>query len=87
MRSGAEADMDPKDLDEKQIVRLHQLLHEAKFKDPDSSHLSPAGTLSPSPLPSSRLPFPPSLFFSEKFFTWRCPEAPLRSAMPTPPLI
>eukprot|EP00884_Botryococcus_braunii_P009390 jgi/Botrbrau1/18452/Bobra.0072s0035.1 len=43
MRSGAEAEMDPKDLEEKQVVRLHQLLHEAKFKDPDSSHLSPAG--------------------------------------------
>jgi hypothetical protein len=23
--------------------RLHQLLHEAKFKDPDGAHLSPAG--------------------------------------------
>lgn len=44
MRSGAEAELDPKELEEKQLVRLHQLLHEAKFKDPDSSHLSPAGS-------------------------------------------
>ena len=36
-------DMHPSELDSKEIVRLHQLLHEAKFKDPDGSHLSPAG--------------------------------------------
>lgn len=46
MQSGAEADMDPKELENKQIVRLHQLLHEAKFKDPDGRHLSPAGRVS-----------------------------------------
>jgi len=33
----------PGELDNKQITRLHQLLHEAKFKEPDGSHLSPAG--------------------------------------------
>jgi DNA topoisomerase-6 subunit B len=48
MRSGADPDMDPKELEEKQIVRLHQLLHEAKFKDPDGAHLSPAGIAQPS---------------------------------------
>ena len=43
MRSGADVEMHPQELDNKQITRLHQLLHEAKFKDPDGSHLSPAG--------------------------------------------
>ena len=43
MRSGADVDTRPGDLDNKQVTRLHQLLHEAKFKDPDGSHLSPAG--------------------------------------------
>ncbi|KAK9811024.1 hypothetical protein WJX73_007287 [Symbiochloris irregularis] len=43
MRAGVEADMAPQELDGKQIMRLHQLLHEAKFKDPDGAHLSPAG--------------------------------------------
>ena len=43
MRSGADVEMHPWELDNKQITRLHQLLHEAKFKDPDGSHLSPAG--------------------------------------------
>lgn len=43
MRSGADVETHPRDLDNKQITRLHQLLHEAKFKDPDGSHLSPAG--------------------------------------------
>lgn len=37
--------MHPGELSNKQITRLHQLLHEAKFKDPDGSHLSPAGHL------------------------------------------
>ena len=45
MRSGADVEMHPRELDNKQITRLHQLLHEAKFKDPDGSHLSPAGHL------------------------------------------
>ena len=26
-----------------QVVRLHQLLHEARFSDPNGNHLSPAG--------------------------------------------
>lgn len=43
MRSGADVDTHPGELDIKQITRLHQLLHEAKFRDPDGSHLSPAG--------------------------------------------
>lgn len=42
-RSGAEASMKPADLNSKQITRLHQLLHEAKFRDPSGDHLSPAG--------------------------------------------
>ncbi len=54
MRSGADPDMDPKDLQEKQIVRLHQLLHEVKFKDPDGAHLSPAGMFSSSGKQSSQ---------------------------------
>lgn len=45
MRSGADVEMHPRELNNKQITRLHQLLHEAKFKDPDGSHLSPAGHL------------------------------------------
>lgn len=49
MRSGADVEMHPRELDNKQITRLHQLLHEAKFKDPDGSHLSPAGHLPTSP--------------------------------------
>lgn len=43
MRSGVDAKTSPKDLGTKQATRLHQLLHEAKFKDPDGNHLSPAG--------------------------------------------
>ncbi len=43
MRSGADVETRPGELDNKQITRLHQLLHEAKFKEPDGSHLSPAG--------------------------------------------
>lgn len=43
MRSGADPDMYPSELTNKQVVRLHQLLHEAKFRDPDGSHLRPAG--------------------------------------------
>jgi hypothetical protein len=43
IRGGLDEDMHPRDLDNKQIVSLHQLLHEAKFKDPDKDHLSPAG--------------------------------------------
>ncbi|KAL0026624.1 hypothetical protein WJX77_011706 [Trebouxia sp. C0004] len=43
MRSGADVETRPGELDSKQITRLHQLLHEAKFKEPDGSHLSPAG--------------------------------------------
>ena len=43
MRCGVDEDTLPGELDNKQIVSLHQLLHEAKFKDPDKDHLSPAG--------------------------------------------
>ena len=42
-RSGADPAMKPAELSDKQIIRLHQLLHEAKFDDPDGQHLSPAG--------------------------------------------
>ena len=42
-RSGADPTMKPAELSDKQIIRLHQLLHEAKFDDPDGRHLSPAG--------------------------------------------
>ena len=49
-RSGAEPDMHPSELDTKQITRLHELFHEAKFRDPSGDHLSPAG---PHPLPFS----------------------------------
>ncbi len=45
MRSGATPDMAPKELAQHQVVRLHQLLHEARFADPDGAHLSPAGTI------------------------------------------
>jgi len=43
MRSGIVEDTPPSDLDPKQIVRLHQLLHQVRFPDPKSDHLSPAG--------------------------------------------
>ena len=43
MRAGVDAGTSPRDLDGKQAVRLHQLLHEVKFADPDGAHLSPAG--------------------------------------------
>mmetsp|Transcript_25575 Transcript_25575/g.65865 ORF Transcript_25575/g.65865 Transcript_25575/m.65865 type:complete len:665 (+) Transcript_25575:305-2299(+) len=43
MRSGVSIKTAPRELDERQIVRMHQLLHEARFSDPDSKHLSPAG--------------------------------------------
>jgi len=35
--------MDPSDLEVHDILRLHQLLHEVRFPDPDGHHLSPAG--------------------------------------------
>jgi DNA topoisomerase-6 subunit B len=43
MRSGAEPHMAPDELTERHILRLHQLLHEVRFPDPDGGHLSPAG--------------------------------------------
>ncbi|GLC57111.1 DNA topoisomerase 6 subunit B [Pleodorina starrii] len=43
MQAGVEGDMSPKKLTDKQIVRLHQLLHEVRFDDPKGDHLSPAG--------------------------------------------
>jgi hypothetical protein len=45
MRGDVDEDMPPQQLDSKQVVQLHQLLHEAKFKDPDKDHLSPAGAV------------------------------------------
>ena len=48
MRGGVDEDMRPQDLSNKQMVALHQLLHEAKFRDPDKDHLSPAGVMLPS---------------------------------------
>jgi hypothetical protein len=47
MRGGVDEDTEPQELSSKQVVALHQLLHEAKFKDPDKDHLSPAGDLAP----------------------------------------
>ena len=44
-------DSAPRDLDGKQAVALHQLLHEAKFRDPCGDHLSPAGGPLPAALP------------------------------------
>ncbi|KAF5829235.1 topoisomerase VI B subunit, transducer-domain-containing protein [Dunaliella salina] len=43
MRSGVAYDTHPSELNSKQIVRLHELLHAARFPDPKGSHLSPAG--------------------------------------------
>lgn len=43
MRSGVDHLTHPKELNDKQVVRLHQLLHEARFDDPKGDHLSPAG--------------------------------------------
>ena len=40
---GTGALADPSDLEEKDILRLHQLLHEVRFPDPNGRHLSPAG--------------------------------------------
>lgn len=43
LRSGVDEDTDPQDLSPQQVARLHQLLQEARFRDPDGGHLSPAG--------------------------------------------
>lgn len=43
IRAGVEPGTAPPTLDNKQAVRLHQLLHEARFPDPPGDHLSPAG--------------------------------------------
>lgn len=43
LRSGVDEDTDPQDLSPQQVARLHQLLQEARFRDPDGAHLSPAG--------------------------------------------
>jgi hypothetical protein len=34
MRAGADASTPPRELTTQQLVRLHQLLHEARFRDP-----------------------------------------------------
>jgi DNA topoisomerase VI subunit B len=43
IRAGVSPDTPPATLDGKQAVRLHQLLHEARFPDPPGDHLAPAG--------------------------------------------
>ncbi|KAG1652179.1 hypothetical protein FOA52_004801 [Chlamydomonas sp. UWO 241] len=43
MRAGIDWETHPSELNDKQVVRLHQLLHDAKFSDPKGDHLSPAG--------------------------------------------
>ncbi|MEW5305936.1 MAG: hypothetical protein WDW36_008446 [Sanguina aurantia] len=43
VRTGVEATTAPKSLTSAQVVRLYQLLHEARFSDPKGDHLSPAG--------------------------------------------
>lgn len=43
IRAGVTPDTAPATLDAKQAVRLHQLLHEARFPDPAGDHLAPAG--------------------------------------------
>jgi DNA topoisomerase VI B subunit len=43
MRGGADPTTPPRELGEPQVLRLHQLLHEVRFPDPDGGHLSPAG--------------------------------------------
>ena len=43
MRSGADPHMAPGELSGTQLARLHQLLHEVRFTDPEGGHLSPAG--------------------------------------------
>lgn len=43
MQAGVSASTTPQSLDSRQLVRLHQLLHEARFGDPSGDHLSPAG--------------------------------------------
>lgn len=63
MRNGVDPSMHPSELNNKQIVRLHQLFHEAKFKDPDGSHLSPAGERSLFPQSSS----PPATNISPQY--------------------
>ncbi|CAG9461021.1 unnamed protein product [Pedinophyceae sp. YPF-701] len=40
---GVEPESDPTELSTKQVMRLHQLLHQARFPDPKGAHLSPAG--------------------------------------------
>ena len=50
MRGGVDGGTAPRELDSKQAVALHQLLHEAKFKDPCGDHLSPAGAALPAAL-------------------------------------
>lgn len=43
MQMGAHAKMEPTHLDDRQLARLHQLLHAVKFAEPSGDHLSPAG--------------------------------------------
>ena len=43
MRGGLDPCSSPAQLEGKKLVALHQLLHEARFRDPSGDHLSPAG--------------------------------------------
>lgn len=43
LRKGLDPECPPGDLEDRQVVLLHQLLHQARFDDPKGDHLSPAG--------------------------------------------
>ncbi|CAD7704824.1 unnamed protein product [Ostreobium quekettii] len=43
MRGGVDPDTSPQELTNKHIIRIHQILHQARFPDPTGAHLSPAG--------------------------------------------
>lgn len=83
MRGGVDEDTEPQDLSNKQVVALHQLLHEAKFKDPDKDHLSPAGITCPDTVSP---PLHHLIDAAGSIVTWRSLQAesliaPLRSCL------
>ena len=43
MRGGVDPETSPADLTNQQVIRIHQVLHQARFSDPNADHLSPAG--------------------------------------------
>lgn len=43
MQMGGHAKLPPIELTDRQLARLHQLLHDVKFAEPSGDHLSPAG--------------------------------------------